>query len=413
MLKSRGISLTMKANILNRTVVVSALGYFVDIYDLLLFGIVRVSSLKSLGVPDSELLSDGFLLINAQMFGMLIGGIIWGILGDKKGRLSVLFGSILVYSLANIANAFATSVEVYALLRFLAGVGLAGELGAAITLVSETMSKENRGYGTTVVAAVGILGAVVAGLVGDFFTWQTAYVIGGVMGLGLLLLRVSMFESGLFQHLKDASVAKGDIFMLLKSRSRFLRYIRCILIGVPLWFVVGILMTFSPELSKALGVIGPVAAGKSIMYGYLGLAIGDFASGFLSQWMKSRKKVVMIFLSITSVLVLVYVFSPPISNSLFYVLCSALGFAVGYWAVFATVSAEQFGTNLRATVAITTPNFVRGAVVLLTSAFQALIPRVGILNSALVVGVVTLTLAYISLYYMTETFGKDLDYLET
>lgn len=399
-------------SILNRNVVVSALGYFVDIYDLLLFGIVRVASLKSLNVAESELLSKGVFLINAQMLGMLLGGILWGIVGDKKGRLSVLFGSIFLYSAANIANAFVNSVEAYAVLRFLAGVGLAGELGAAITLVSETMSKETRGYGTAIVASVGILGAVAAALVGDLFTWQTAYIIGGLMGLCLLVLRISMFESGMFQTLRKSHVPKGDLRMLLWPLPRLMRYLRCILIGIPVWFVVGILMIFSPELSKALGVIGPVAAGKSIMYGYAGLAVGDFVSGFMSQWLKSRKKVVALFLLITTILIFAYIFAPTISNSTFYGLCVFLGFGVGYWAVFVTIAAEQFGTNLRATATTTTPNFVRGSAVLVTSAFQALSPSLGLLNSALWVGLGTLAIAGVALYFMDESFGKDLDYHE-
>jgi len=273
-------SKALSENVLNANVIVAALGYFVDIYDLLLFGIVRVASLKDIGVPDSELLEKGVLLINAQMFGMLLGGLLWGVIGDKKGRIAVLFGSILMYSVANILNAFVTDVETYAVLRFVAGIGLAGELGAAITLVSETLTKEKRGYGTTIVASVGILGAVVAGLIGDLFSWQTAYIIGGVMGLALLALRVSMSESGLFHDSKNSKSKKGDLKMLFYPPARFIKYAQCILIGLPVWYAVGILMTFSPELAKDLGVTAPIAAGSTIMWGYLGLAIGDLTSGY-------------------------------------------------------------------------------------------------------------------------------------
>lgn len=412
----------ISSRILNANVVVAALGYFVDIYDLLLFGIVRVASLKSIGVPDDQLLDKGVFLINSQMAGMLVGGIVWGIVGDKKGRLSVLFGSIAMYSLANIANAFvghggSYALELYGVLRFIAGVGLAGELGAAITLVSETMTKENRGYGTTIVASVGILGAVVAALIGDFFTWQTAYIIGGVMGLALLALRVSMFESGLFAHVKQLECRKGDLSMLLKPWPRFAKYARCILIGVPVWFVVGILVTFSPELAKVVGVTDPISAGKSIMWCYVGLAAGDFASGWLSQIFKTRRKIVGVFLGMTSLLILLYVFMPDvfpagISASAFYTLCAGLGFGTGYWAVFVTIAAEQFGTNLRATVTTSVPNFVRGSVVPLTLAFQYISSSIGLKNSALTVGAASMLIAFLALWFMQETFGKDLDYLE-
>ncbi len=400
------------SKILTTNVVVAALGYFVDIYDLLLFGIVRVASLKSIGVPDDKLLENGVYLINMQMSGMLVGGLLWGVLGDKKGRISVLFGSIFLYSIANILNAFVTNVDQYGVLRFVAGVGLAGELGAAITLVSETMTKESRGYGTTVVASVGILGAVVASLVGDAFSWQTAYIIGGVMGLLLLVLRVSMYESGLFASAQKSSVKKGDISMLISPFPRFIKYLRCILIGVPVWFVVGILLTFSPELSQSLGVQGVVTASKSIMFGYIGLSAGDFASGFISQKLGSRRKVMAAFLVFALILSVVYYFSHGISKTMFYSLCVGLGFGAGYWAVFVTNAAEQFGTNLRATVTTSVPNFVRGSVVLLTLSFQALSKSMNLLNAALIVGLVSFAVAFIALWFMQETYGKDLDYFE-
>jgi MFS transporter, putative metabolite:H+ symporter len=409
------LTMSFRKNVLTANVIVSALGYFVDIYDLLLFGIVRVPSLKDLGVANEQLLDKGVFLLNSQMAGLLTGGIIWGILGDKRGRLSVLFGSIFLYSAANIANAFVTNVEMYGLLRFIAGIGLAGELGAAITLVSETLATEFRGYGTTIVASIGILGAVVGALIGDFFTWQTAYLVGGAMGLALLILRVSMFESGMFHSMKKSSIRRGDVRMLLHPRRRFLKYLRCILIGVPIWFVIGILVTFSPELARELGVEGAITAGKSIMWSYIGLACGDLASGWLSQIVRSRRKVLAWFIGLTAVLIAVYVFGRGMitTPALFYGLCVLLGFATGYWAVFVTNAAEQFGTNLRATVTTTAPNFVRGSVVPVTLAFQALKPHTGVLMSALYVGLATIAVAFAALYYMDESFGRNLDYLES
>ncbi|MCM2281113.1 MAG: MFS transporter [Bdellovibrionaceae bacterium] len=398
--------------ILNTNVIVAALGYFVDIYDLLLFGIVRVASLKAIGVSEGDLLSKGVFLINAQMVGMLLGGVLWGVLGDKKGRLSVLFGSIFLYSVANIANAFVTSVEMYGALRFVAGIGLAGELGAAITLVSETMSKEKRGYGTAVVASVGILGAVFAALVGDFFDWKTAYIIGGVMGLALLVLRVSMYESGLFQATLETDVRKGDLRMLLQPWSRFARYIRCILIGVPIWFVVGILLTFAPEIGRALGTTAPLQASQAIMYGYIGLAAGDFASGFLSQILKTRLRIVGAFATFTALVSVLMLSASGATASEYYALCTLVGFGAGYWAVFVTIAAEQFGTNLRATVTTSVPNFVRGAVVPITLSFQALQATVGIRHAGLIVGAACFAFCFGALWFMQETFGKDLDYHE-
>jgi MFS transporter, putative metabolite:H+ symporter len=405
----------MSKNSVKLTVLVAALGYFVDIYDLLLFGIVRVPSLRAIGVPEADLLEVGIRLINSQMAGLLTGGVIWGIWGDKRGRISVLFGSIFLYSIANIANAFVVTPNQYALLRFFAGVGLAGELGAAVTLVSEIMSKEKRGLGTTIVAAVGILGAVFASLVGDYFDWKMAYIVGGLMGLSLLILRVRMYESGMYeQTLENPDVRKGDFRMLFQNWERFSKYARCILIGVPIWFVIGILITFSPELARELGVLNPISASTAIMVSYIGLSLGDLSSGLLSQVLRSRRKVVGIFLALTVGCVAYYATATGVSTTHFYGICAALGFATGYWAVFVTIGAEQFGTNLRATVATTVPNFVRGSVVPITLGFKYLHDAYGtpLVASALWVGALTLLLAGLALRNMQETFAKDLDYHE-
>lgn len=399
-------------SLISLSVLVPALGYFVDMYDLLLFGIVRVPSLNAIGVPKEAQVNIGVYLLNMQMMGMLIGGIIWGILGDKKGRVSVLFGSIFLYSVANIANAFVKTPDQYALMRFLAGVGLAGELGAAVTLVSETLSKELRGYGTAIVASVGILGSVTAALVGDLLPWTTAYIIGGCLGFVLLFLRLKMFDSGMYASIKKSEVKKGNFLSLFTSRQRFFKYMQCILIGLPTWFVVGVLITFSPEFGKALGITGQVAASKAIMFTYLGLVFGDIASGFGSQYIKSRKKVVLLFLIMTTVLVAVYLFSFGMSTVYFYTLCGLIGFSIGYWAVFVTIASEQFGTNLRATVTTTVPNFVRGSTVPITLSFTALRSHFDIIHSAMIVGAVSLLIAFVSLYFLQESYHKDLDYIE-
>lgn len=402
---------TTKKNIF-AILIVSALGYFVDIYDLILFSIVRITSLKSLGFSGHELFDYGVLLINMQMGGMLIGGIIWGILGDKKGRISVLFGSIFLYSIANIANGFVTDLPQYAVLRFIAGVGLAGELGAGITLVSEVMPKETRGYGTMTVATVGIFGAVVAALVGDFFDWRTAYFIGGGMGIALLILRIGVYESGMYNAIKKSTVLKGGFHKLFTNKANFIKYIHCIAVGLPIWYIVGVLITFSPEFAKAFGLNVEIQAGTAVMYCYIGLAIGDLLSGALSQFFKSRKKIIGLFIILEALFIIVYLFFNKLDATFFYSLCLMLGISGGYWAVFVTNAAEQFGVNIRATVTTTVPNFVRGAVVPATFLFQYLTPGVGIVYSALLVGFITVIIAFISMTKLQETFGKDLNYIE-
>lgn len=391
-------------------IVVAALGYFVDIYDLLLFSIVRQKSLQGVGVAAPELLGKGVLLINMQMTGMLIGGVLWGILGDKRGRLSVLFGSIALYSVANIANGLVHSVEAYAAWRFIAGVGLAGELGAGITLVSEIMHKEARGYGTTIVATIGILGAVVAAQVGKLFDWRVAYFVGGGLGLALLLLRLGVLESGMFEAVKKSAVKRGDFLGLFKSAERMRRYVAVILVGVPIWYAVGILVTFSPELGATMGIKPEAAA--AVKYTYMGLAAGDLASGLASQAWKSRKRVLVAFILLTAACIAAYFTIGGRSLTTFYLVCGALGFATGYWAVFVTVASEQFGTNVRATVTTTSPNFVRGSVVPLTLAFQALKESLGLRGSAIAVGATTIVVALIAAAMLRETYGKDLDYVE-
>ena len=393
-------------------VLVAALGYLVDMYDLFLFSVVRVTSLKDLGVAPDQLLPEGVFLLNTQLAGLLIGGVFWGILGDKKGRLSILFGSIIMYSLANIANGFVTSVNQYAFLRFIAGIGLAGELGAGITLVSEVLPKEIRGYGTTVVATMGLFGAIAANFVADWFDWRISYFVGGGMGLMLLVLRLNVFESGLFEKMKSQKVQKGNVFMLFNNWQRFSKYLLSILVGIPLWFVTGILMTFSPEFGKEIGIEEPILAGKCVMLAFTGQVFGDILSGIGSQYLRSRKKIIGIFIVLSFAFMLVYLLFPSKNATVFYVICTLLGFCNGYWTIFITIAAELFGTNLRATVATSVPNFVRGTAIILTSVFVYLRPSLGIINSALVIGTTTVAIALVSLYFLEETFTKDLNYEE-
>lgn len=399
-------------NPFNLLVIVAALGYFVDIYDLVLFGIVRIESLRAIGVAESDLMEIGKQLINWQMGGMLIGGIIFGVLGDKLGRVSVLFGSILMYSIANIANGFVETVPMYAAMRFIAGIGLAGELGAGITLVSETMTKENRGYGTMLVATIGISGAIVAKLVVDLFDWRISYFVGGGMGIALLLMRIGVFESGMFSNIKHRPVKKGAFLSLFNSREKIKKYLSIIFVAVPVWYVVGILMVFSKEIGEAWGMKEIPDPGKSIMWCYVGITLGDLASGLLSQLIGSRKKALLIFMSMTVFFTFSYFAFASTSLSAFYTIATLAGFGTGYWAVFMTTAAEQFGTNIRATVTTTAPNFVRGSVVLLTTGFIYFKSLIGVINSAMLIGTITFIIGFIALRNLKETFGKDIDYIE-
>lgn len=394
-------------------VLVASLGYFVDIYDLLLFSIVRIPSLKSLGLSGTQLTDTGIMLLNIQMIGMLVGGVLWGMLGDKKGRLSVLFGSIFLYSIANIANGFVHSIEGYGIWRFIAGLGLAGELGAGITLVAELMPKEKRGYATTIVASVGVSGAVVGYFIAQVFEWRTSFFIGGGLGLILLLLRIGVAESGMFDSTKTAE-NRGNFWALIRNKVAFIKYMQCIMIGIPLWFVVGVLITLSPEFGKILRVKGEVSAGAAIAWCYAGIVIGDIGGGLLSQWLKSRIKVVYLFLILATLGIFTYLTSYDLGLTQFYWLCGCIGLTVGYWVIFMTIATEQFGTNIRATVTTTVPNFVRGAVVPLTILFQIFKNYTGgnIIYSAIIVALISLGIAFYAVSQMKETFSKDLNYLE-
>jgi MFS family permease len=400
--------------VVNAAVIVAALGYFVDIYDLILVSIVRRPSLTALGLSGEALLSEGAAILNWQMAGMLLGGILFGVLGDKRGRLQILFGSITLYSLATLANGFVTDLTTYKVLRFVAGVGLAGELGAGVTLVAEILPARLRGYGTMIVASVGVSGAVVANLVAKWLDWRWAFWVGGGLGLLLLFLRIGVSESGMFRNLERTSgVRRGDFLSLFTRWERFTRYLASILIAVPIWFANAILVFFSPEFAVALGVTGPVAAGDAVMLFYGGLVIGDVTSGVLSQVLRTRKRVVLLFLSSLLVAVALYfVLGRGASPAAFLALCGLLGLTSGYWAIFVTIAAEQFGTNIRATVATTVPNFVRGLVVTVIISFTALRPSLGLVTAALVVGAFWFLLAFVSVFRLRETFGVDLNYVE-
>jgi putative MFS transporter len=406
---------TKNNSIFSMVVFVAALGYFVDIYDLLLFSIIRIPSLLSLNVPKDQVMDVGAVIISWQMWGLLVGGIIWGIMGDKKGRLSVLFGSILLYSLANIANGMVQDVDTYKWIRFIAGIGLAGELGAGITLVAEIVPKEKRGMATSLVAGIGLTGAVVAYLFSISFDWRTCYYVGGGMGLVLLLLRVSVFESEMYKHVHAVKISRGNFFMFFTNWKRFSRYILNIMIGLPTWLCIGILITFSPEIAKEMHVTGVVDGGKAVMFAYIAISIGDLSIGFISHWLKSRKKAVLIFYIIAAIFIVLF-FSvlyhqPP---WMMYLICAGIGLGTGFWAIFVTMAAEQFGTNLRATAATTIPNMVRGMlpVMILVRDFFMSNGNLDFIGSNIMLSYIVMSLSFLALYLIPETYARDLNFIE-
>jgi MFS family permease len=412
-MKEQALPRSNFSHLFSAPVIVAALGYFVDIYDLLLFGIVRLPSLTSLGLSEEEISSVGISIINWQMIGLLLGGILWGVLGDKKGRLSVLFGSIITYSLANIACGFVQDPTTYKLLRFIAGIGLAGELGAGITLVSEILPKHLRAIGTSLVAGIGLLGAVVAYFTVEFFDWRNAYFIGGGLGISLLLLRVGVFESGIFSGIKKQKhVEKGNFFSLFTNADRLKRYLKCIGIGLPTWFVIGILATLSNEFGEDMGITEGIKPGLTIMWCYVGLSAGDLCSGFLSHWLQSRKKAVLYLMIFTLIFSVIFLYGGLTTAFQVYMVSCLLGFGIGYWAMFVTIGAEQFGTNLRATAATTVPNMVRGTVVMMTTLYGAFKGSFSILDSGALVGVICFVIGIYSIMTIPETHGRDLDFLE-
>jgi predicted MFS family arabinose efflux permease len=401
------------AALLHPAVIVGALGYFVDIYDLVLFLIVRRPSLASLGLSGDRLVAEGTWLFNWQMGGMLLGGLLWGLLGDRFGRLKILFGSIILYSLANIANAYVHDLNAYTVCRFLAGIGLAGELGGSITLVSEVLPRHLRGYGTMMVSAIGVLGAVAGGTLGLRCDWRNMFLIGGGLGLLLLFLRVAVRESHLFSSMTgEKRPAFASQLLLLLSPPRMGRYLCCILIGLPCWYVIGLVIALSPEFAQALKCTGPVVAGTAVAWTYGGISLGDLLSGSLCQFARARKSILLVFILGAFVLSTLFFFMRGVSPATIYALSFFLGISVGYWAVFVTVAAEHFGTNMRATVATTVPNFVRGAVIPITALYPVLKPHFGALPSGLALGWFVTLLALIGWIGLRETFHDDLDYLE-
>jgi MFS family permease len=396
----------------NIAVLAAGLGFFVDAFDLFLFNVYRIPSLKELGLSGVELTRAGEKLLSIQMAGMMLGGILTGMIADRRGRVTALFGSIVLYSLANIANAWVQDVDSYALVRFLAGVGLAGELGAGVTLVGESMSIERRGYGTILVATLGALGAVTAGLAGDFLPWRQAFLVAGMAGFLLLFLRVSAMETQLFRSSRELVQKRGSFTLLFSNRRRALKYLACILMGVPIWYSVGLLITLTPELAQEHGISGIKLSTCFILF-QVGIAAGDLSSGILSQWLRTRKRVLLGYMGfgvLATVLHYLRIYqSAGIETTSF-----LIGLGCGYLSVFVTSTSEQFGTNLRVTVTATVTNFMRGAVTLLIPLHQSLERGVGLsLTEGLILtGLIVWALALASAVWLQETYGRSLEFEE-
>lgn len=394
-------------------IIASALGFFVDLYDIMILSVVRKPSLLAMGVAETDLLSKGVWLINIQMAGMLIGGFIWGIIGDKMGRLSVLFGSIILYSTATFANAYAPNFEIYLLLRFLAGIGLAGELGAAITLVTEQMPQKFRGIGPAIIGGCGMLGAIFGAFIGGKYSWQFTYQLGGGLGFLLLILRLGVLESGLFNEMKGKTSNRGDLRLLFKNKDYIKKYISICVLGFPVWYVNGVVMTFTPEIAKAWGMTQAPSVSEVVIYYFLGLTFGDLTGGFVSQYFQSRKKAIRLYLSLYALAAVVFFVVGNQSAFIYKGLILFLGFCVGYSIVLLTLAAEQYGTNIRATVTTSSLNILRATVIPQTLLFEFLNPYIGTVNSAMAVGVVAILLAFWGLSNLEETFHKDLNYTES
>lgn len=408
-----------QASLFNVAVIVAALGYFVDIYDLLLFTIVREPSLVDIGISKTDtkaMIAASTRIINWQMVGLLIGGIVWGVMGDKRGRLSVLFGSILLYSVANFLTGYVTTLDQYAYARFVAGIGLAGELGAGITLVSELLPKHKRGIGTSLVAGIGLFGAVFAYFTYQFTDdWRLCYKIGGVLGIGLLLLRISVAESGMFKEVKEQNISRGNLLMFFNNSTRLRKYMLAILIGLPTWFVIGILVNLSNRFANELYGTNAVDSGRAVMFAYVGIAFGDILIGFVSQYFQSRKKALYIFYALTIISGILFFSAYNSNDNRMYAICTALGFSTGFWAIFVTMGAEQFGTNLRATAATTIPNIVRGSLPLMNMLFRDLFQESwgwSLVRSGIITGIIVMAITLISALFTDETYGKELNYVE-
>ncbi len=409
--QNKTITISHKAITLG--IIVSALGFFVDLYDIMALAAIGETSLKAIGVAAENIKNDINYLQSMQMLGMLIGGFLWGIIGDKYGRLKVLFGSIILYSFFTFLNAFVTGTGQYAACRFLAGLGLAGELGAGITLVSEQMKKEKRGLGPAIIAGFGVLGAIVAVFIGKYADWRTVYITGGVLGFLLLILRIGVVESGLFTIAKTSKISKGNFLIILRNWNYLKKFLCILLVGIPGWFVNGVMMQFSNYISSSMGMNPLPDKGKVIIYFFIALSLGDVLGGLVSQWLKSRKKSMYIFLSLHLLMLILFFTIGKNSAQLYYIIFAGLGLSVGFVIQLFTLAAEQFGTNIRTLVTSSGLNLVRGWVIPLGALFAWMNDSLHIIEWK-VAAIIAFSVAAVSFWALSqldETFNNELEFV--
>jgi MFS family permease len=391
---------------------VAALGYFVDLYDMLIFSSERVEALGSIGVAKQKMGEVGLMLQNYQMLGLVIGGFLFGILADKFGRLRVLFASILLYSVANIGNAFVTNVPAFAVARLIAGIGLAGELGVALSWISESLKPQQRTIATTIVSAFGLLGGVVAAIMATHFHWQTSYMIGGIMGLVLLAFRVSLNESKLFEQTRQSSAKKGNLFQLLSNKKQLKKFVLCVLSGAPAFVLLSIYVTLAPEFGAAFGITEQISVAHGIMVFLIVFAMSDVACGLLSKIMRKRKTPLLIFACLQILSIGYYLLVPPQTVEAFYFRCMLLGFSAGYWGILITNSLEQFGTNIRATVATSTPSLIRGMTIPASIFFTVVSKQTSLVTAGAIVGFSLVAISIVSILLLDDKFENDLNFME-
>jgi MFS transporter, putative metabolite:H+ symporter len=381
-------------------------GYFIDIFDLVLFSTLRISSFEELKITDPTYWTVVFF--NLQMTGILVGGIFWGKMADIKGRSWSFMGTILVFSIANIINGLTSSLTVYGICRFIAGFGLAGEMGSGIALICEKVPDEKRSLYLGFVSSLGCIGAVLSGWLGDIVYWRYLFIGSGFAGILLTLLRKNLLEPDLFRKTATLNIPRGQWKTLFQSPPDLIRFILLIFLGIPMWYIIGILWSFSTEMTSTIG-LNIFTSGQAILWGYVGVWMGDMLMPFVSQFLKSRIFTIQICL-IMMLLGVIYLFQfQPHSLLSFQLTHIFLGFTIGYWAVYATLCGESFGTNIRALTSTSLPSLIRFSSIPMMIIYQYGRDE-NELNIALGMGLTVLCISMITTYFIKDTFQKDIDF---
>lgn len=402
-------------------ILVASLGYFVDAYDLIIASVVRSSAIVELGlaqVGTPEHTKYAQLFEYVQSAGILLGGIIFGVYSDKKGRKKALYYSIAIYSIANILNGLLSASvpfvgTVYCILRFICGFALAAELSIGIVMISETMKAKHRGYGTMIVVSFGILGAVLAAVLFEFIGihWQTLYLIGGIAGVLLLIFRFSVKETNPFLDLENQESERGSWVMIFKNRRLLKILFNAILLGFPIYFFISIPIKFATDYGKELGLT--IKGTIPIIVFYIAMSVSDIIANYLCQLFENRKKVLYFYLGLCTISVFLLHFYPPTTpEQYFYLFSPLMGFASGYWALLITFTNEQIGTNIRSTYTTAVPNVVRSLFIPIQLLLTVLQPTFGTSTSVFYIGVLAVILALLGLYSLKETWGKNLKFID-